>query len=102
MTGLSLSPNKTLQGSYALQVGGEAKQASRRAMPDAVFEVGGDAEALLSSHWEGVAPAHRGHGRDGLSLAWTSAHPDRGPTQHTLVKMGALSASRCSSEPGIR
>jgi hypothetical protein len=60
-----------MQGIYDLQGWGEDKPASRRARHEAVFEAGGDAEALLSRHREVVAPDHRGHGREVISLDWT-------------------------------
>jgi hypothetical protein len=74
-----LSPHKTLQGIDALQVGGTDEQPSRRAMPEAVFEAGWDADGLLPLHRPGVAPAQRGRGREVLRLAGTDAHPERGP-----------------------
>jgi hypothetical protein len=80
LTGLILSPNQTLQGMYDLQVWGEDIKPSRRAMHEAVFEAGWDADALLPLHRQVVAPAHRGRGREVLSLDWTYAHHDRGPT----------------------
>jgi len=79
VTGLILSPNKTLQGIYGVQVWGEAEKPSRRAMQEAVFEAGWDADALLPLHRQVVAPAHRGRGREVLSLDWTYAHHERGP-----------------------
>ena len=46
VTGLLVSPNKTLQGIYAGQVW-EGEKPSRRAMHEAVFEAGWEAEKLL-------------------------------------------------------
>ena len=46
VTGLLVNPNKTLQGIYAAQVWSE-KKPSRRAMHEAVFEAGWDAETPL-------------------------------------------------------
>lgn len=43
VTGLILSPNKTLQGIYALQIW-KGESPSRRAMHEAVFAAGWDAE----------------------------------------------------------
>jgi membrane-anchored protein YejM (alkaline phosphatase superfamily) len=40
VTGLILSPNKTLQGIYALQVWEDNTHSSRRAMHEAIFEAG--------------------------------------------------------------
>ena len=68
VTGLILSPNKTLQGIYDVQVWGADEKPSRRAMHEAVFEAGWDADALLPLHRQVVAPAHRGCGRAVLSL----------------------------------
>jgi len=79
VTGLILSPNTTLQGIDALQVWGTDETPSRRAMHEAVFEAGWNADTLLPLHRQGVAPGHRGRGREGLSLDWTYAHPERGP-----------------------
>ena len=44
ISGLLLSPNKTLQGIYGQLVCSEGKKASRRAMQEAVFEAGWDEE----------------------------------------------------------
>jgi hypothetical protein len=40
-------------------------------MHAAVFEAGWDDERLMPRHREGIAPDHRGRGREGLSLDWT-------------------------------
>ena len=79
VTGLILSPNKTLQGMYALQVWNQDAPPSRRAMHEAVFEAGWAAEALMPRHREVVAPDHRGRGREVMCLDWTYAHHERGP-----------------------
>ena len=47
MTGLILSPKKTLQGIYDAQVWEAAAQPSRRAMHAAVCEAGWDVDGLL-------------------------------------------------------
>jgi hypothetical protein len=78
VTGLILSPNKTLQGIYALQVWEDNTHPSRRAMHEAIFEAGWDADALMPRHRAIIAPAHRGQGRAVLSLDWTYAHHERG------------------------
>jgi hypothetical protein len=78
VTGLILSPKKTLQGIYDVQVWGPGMPRSRRAMHEAVFEAGWDAEALMPRHREVVAGAHRGRGREVISLDWTYAHHERG------------------------
>jgi hypothetical protein len=78
VTGLILSPNKTLQGIYAGQVWAAGAPRSRRAMHEAVFEAGWDANALMPHHRKVVACAHRGRGREVISLDWTYAHHERG------------------------
>lgn len=55
VTGLIVNPNKTLQGIYAGQVW-EGEKPSRRAMPEAVFEAGWQAEELLPRHRALIAP----------------------------------------------
>ena len=79
VTGLILSPNKTLQGIYDAQVWEDGAQPSRRAMHAAVFEAGWDVEELLPQHRTVVAPAHRGRGREVVCVDWTYAHHERGP-----------------------
>jgi len=79
VTGLILSPNKTLQGIYDAQVWQAGTKPSRRAMHAAVFEAGWDADAVMRRHRTEVARDHRGPGRAVLSLDWTYAHHDRGP-----------------------
>ena len=78
VTGLILSPNKTLQGIYDLHVWEEGTPPSRRAMHEAVFEAAWDADRLMPCHRAVVAADHRGRGREVLSLDWTYAHHDRG------------------------
>ena len=78
VTGLLLSPNKTLQGIYELQVWARDTP-SRRAMHAAVFEAGWDSQALIQRHRTTVAPDHRGRGREVIGLDWTLAHHERGP-----------------------
>src|SRR5918911_171889 len=68
VTGLILSPNKTLQGMYDLQVWTDGARPSRRAMHEAIFEAGWDADALLPRHRAAIAPEHCGRGREVLSL----------------------------------
>jgi hypothetical protein len=79
VTGLILSPNKTLQGIYDAQVWEDGAQPSRRAMHAAVFEAGWDVDGLLPQHRAVVAPAHCGRGREVLCIDWTYAHHERGP-----------------------
>jgi hypothetical protein len=79
VTGLSLSPHKTLHGIYDLQVWAPGVSHSRRAMHEAVFEAGWAADALMPHHRTRIAGAHRGCGREVISLDWTYAHHERGP-----------------------
>jgi hypothetical protein len=78
VTGLIISPNKTLQGIYDLQVWKD-KKPSRRAMHESVFESGWDSETLMYQHRKSVSPSHKGQGREVISLDWTFSHHDRGP-----------------------
>jgi hypothetical protein len=78
VTGLILSPNKTLQGFYDLRVWATEQAPSRRAMHEAVLEAGWDAERLMPCHRAVIAPAYRGRGRAVLSLDWTYVHHERG------------------------
>ena len=85
ITGLILSPNKTLQGIYDLQVG-EGEAPSRRAMHEAVFESGWDGAAFIQQHRGEVAQAYQGRGRQVVSLDWTLAHHGRGPKIQAVTK----------------
>jgi len=85
VTGLIVSPNKTLQGIYAQQVWEEDKP-TRRAMHEAVFEAGWEAEQLLPRHRALIAPEHRGRGREVISLDWTLVHHERGPHIYGIAK----------------
>jgi hypothetical protein len=86
VTGLLLSPNKTLQGIYDGQVWEPDMPRSRRAMHEAVFEAGWAAEALMPRHRAVVAAAHRGRGRAVISLDWTYAHHERGRKMWAVPK----------------
>jgi hypothetical protein len=85
VTGLILSANKTLQGIYNDQVWEGAKP-SRRAMHEAVFEAGWDAEGLLPRHRAVIAPEHQGRGREVICLDWTLLHHERGPEIYGTTK----------------
>src|ERR1700745_1025396 len=85
VTGLIVSPNKTLQGIYANQVWEDHKP-TRRTMHEAVFEAGWQAEELLPRHRRLIAPEHRGRGREVISLDWTLVHHDRGPHIYGVAK----------------
>ena len=78
VTGLIISPNKTLQGIYDLQVW-EDNKPSRRSMHGSVFEYGWDSTELIQRHREIVSPSHKGQGKEVISLDWTFSHHDRGP-----------------------
>jgi hypothetical protein len=85
VTGLLVSPNKTLQGIYANQVWAENKP-GYRAMHEAVFEAGWEAEELLPRHRKLIAPEHCGRGREVISLDWTLVHHERGPHIYGTTK----------------
>ena len=74
ISGLLLSPNKTLQGIYSQWVGPQGKRVSRRAMHEAVFEANWQRSELMEHHRAIVADEHRGRGREVISLDWTFAH----------------------------
>jgi len=89
VTGLILSPNKTLQGIYDLQVWDEKndrKKPSRRAMHGSVFESGWGSDSLIQQHRGVVSADHHGQGREVISLDWTFAHHDRGPEIYSAAK----------------
>lgn len=77
VTGLLLSPYKTLQGIYSQWVFPEGESVSRRAMHEAVFEAGWDREALMVQHRQAVAQRCQGQGRQVISIDWTFAHHER-------------------------
>jgi hypothetical protein len=85
VTGLILSGNKTLQGIYDSQVW-EGDKPSRRAMHEAVFEAGWDAEGLLPRHRAVIAREHQGPGREVICLDWTLVHHERGPAIYGVTK----------------
>ena len=85
VTGLIVSPNKTLQGIYANQVW-EGHKPTRRTMHEAVFEAGWEAEELLPRHRTLIAPEHRHRGREVISLDWTLVHHERGPHIYGTAK----------------
>src|SRR5262245_8889258 len=85
MRGLLVSPNKTLQGIYATQVG-EGNKPGDRSMQEAVFAAGWEAENLLPRHRRLIAPEHRHRGREVISLDWTLVHHERGPHIYGVTK----------------
>ena len=78
ITGLLLSPNKTLEGIHSQQIWEEGKEVKRRAMHAAVFEAGWLSKGLMPRHREIVAGDHRGRGREVIGIDWTLSHHDRG------------------------
>ena len=77
VTGLLLSPDTTLQGTYGQWVFPEGESVSRRAMHEAVFEAGWDRDALMVQHRQAVAQRYQGQGRQVLGFDWTLAHHER-------------------------
>ena len=71
LTGLIVSPNKTLQGIHDLQVWPEGRKISSRAMHEAVFEAGWQSEELMPRHREIVSAKYKGKGRNVISLDFT-------------------------------
>ncbi|MDJ0719623.1 MAG: hypothetical protein QNJ54_36270 [Prochloraceae cyanobacterium] len=55
ITGLLLSPNKTLEGIHSQQIWSGGKEVKRRAMHAAVFEASWKSEELMPRHREVVA-----------------------------------------------
>lgn len=87
VTGLLISPHKTVQGIYDLLVFPEAEQKpSRRAMHQAVFEAGWSPEQLISRHHEVIAPDYQQLGRVVISLDWTYGHHERGERIYGVKK----------------
>jgi hypothetical protein len=105
VTGLIVSPNKTLQGIYAQQVW-EGRKPTRRAMHEAVFEAGWEAESLLSRHRVLIGPDHRGQGREVIVKPSTSCEKDFWPVepQHfaalEAAREGVWSAAQCQKTQG--
>lgn len=85
VTGLLMSPNKTLQGIYDLPVW-EQPAPSRRAMHAGVFEAGWHANALMQRHRAEVASEYRGSGRTVIALDGTLVHHERGPQSHAVSR----------------
>ena len=64
---MSVSPNTTLQGIHAEQVG-EAQKPARRTRHEAVWEAGREAENLLPRPRARIAPEHQKLRREVLAL----------------------------------
>jgi len=78
VTGLLVSPNKTVQGMYDLFVfPEETPKPSRRAMHQAVFGTGWSSEELMRQHRRIIAPDYQGR-RVVISFDWTYGHHERG------------------------
>ena len=60
ITGLILSPNKTLEGIHSQQLWENDRAIKRRAMHHGVFEAGWKSEEIMPKHRERVASEHRG------------------------------------------
>src|SRR2546427_9783937 len=73
VTGLLLSPNKTLQGIYDMPVWEPGAPHSRRAMHEAVCEAGWTADTLMPHHRAVIAGANRDGRREVLSSEWTTS-----------------------------
>ena len=78
VSGLILSPNKTLQGIYAQLVKAEGEQFSRRAMPEAVCEAGWKLSELMVGHRQERGVDYQGGGRAVIGLDWTFSHHEQG------------------------
>lgn len=79
MTGLIVSPNKTLQEIHNLQIWPEGQNVSSRAMHHAVFEAGWQSDELMPHHRKLVSAKYKGKRRHMIALDWTHSHHDRGP-----------------------
>ena len=86
LTGLIVSPNKTLQGIHDLQVWPEGAKVSSRAMHEAVFEANWQSGGLMPLHRKVVSGKYCGKGRHVISLDWTSSHHERGPEIYGIKK----------------
>ena len=76
ISGLLISPNKTVQGIYSQLVLDEKNKVSRRAMHEAVFESGWQYKKLMQEHRKKIGAIHSGKGREIIALDWTfSYHP---------------------------
>lgn len=85
ITGLIISPNKTVQGIYDLQVW-QGEQPSRRARQAAVLDSGWDSEAFIQHHRAEVAKDYQRSGRAVISVDWTLTHHERGPHIYATTK----------------
>ncbi len=87
ITGLILSPNKTLENIHQEQFWSEETGVKRRAMHHAVFEAGWDSEKIMPKHREIVASEHKGRGEEVISLDWTLSHHEKGEKIYGVKKL---------------
>ncbi len=87
ITGLILSPNKTLESIHSQQFWSEGKGIKRRAMHHAVFEAEWDSEGIMPKHREIVASEHKGRGEEVISLDWTLSHHEKGKKIYGVKKL---------------
>ena len=85
ITGLILSPNKTMQGIHNLQVWDD-KKPKYRTMYEAVCEVGWDSNQLMPRHRKIQSQKYQNKGRHIISLDWTFGHHERGPKIYGVKK----------------
>ena len=86
ITGLILSPNKTLEGIHSQQLWENGRAIKRRAMHHAVFEAGWKSEEIMPKHREIVASEHQGQGKEVISLDWTLTHHEKGDKIYGVLK----------------
>jgi hypothetical protein len=87
ITGLILSPNKTLESIHSQQFWLEGKGIKRRAMHHAVFEAEWDSEGIMPKHREILASEHKGKGEEVISLDWTLSHHEKGEKIYGVTKL---------------
>ena len=85
VSGLIISPNKTLTGIYDAQVW-EAEKPSSRAMHAGVFEANWSSYELMKKHREIMAEKYKGKGKTVISIDWTQAHHERGANIYGVAK----------------
>ncbi len=82
ITGLIISPNKTLQGIYDIQRWPDGN-ISRRSMHNKIFNGSWDYQEIMANHRSNVAADHQGnHGKEVIALDWTLGHHSRGKMIH--------------------
>ncbi|ELS05617.1 hypothetical protein Xen7305DRAFT_00053650 [Xenococcus sp. PCC 7305] len=86
ITGLILSPNKTLEGIHSQQLWEEGKAIKRRAMHHGVFEARWKSEEIMPKHREIIASEHQDRGQEVISLDWTLTHHEKGEKIYGVKK----------------